>query len=290
MGNRYFAQYLLNKGILTADNAAEILSECRHVTPDITVIALEKGWINDVQAQELARAKNPEMAALDKGIVSASQLDVVHKGEPDLRVRLGQVIWQREMVDLSQLAKLYKDNSGDYCQPVREIFGGLLRENNLDANDYEHIEKYVELFLATLQKIMNMNALLLRTDNYDTHGASYFVYQNMGGALSMAAGCKMSEEILAALASRYSGENIAQADELAIDCVEEFANVLNGLYTVNMSDNSQNMDLDMPCTMKNADPVGGRILHLRVESELGSFMLYLSMNGFMFNDQNRFNW
>ena len=54
MANRYFSQYLLNKGVLAPENAGEMLAKSLHVTPDLSVLALEKGLINSEQALELA--------------------------------------------------------------------------------------------------------------------------------------------------------------------------------------------------------------------------------------------
>ena len=40
MANRYFSQYLLNKGVLAPENAGEMLAKYLHVTPDLSVLFL----------------------------------------------------------------------------------------------------------------------------------------------------------------------------------------------------------------------------------------------------------
>lgn len=290
MGNRHFSQYLLNKGILTADNAGAILAECHHTAPGLSVLALERNFIDAEQSLELSGAGDTAVAALSRNYLTALQLDDLKKEAPNRRACLGQVVLNRKLVDFSGLAKLFKDNDGEYCYPVNEVFEELLQEQGVDADDYEYIRDYVELFLSTLQKFMRTNALIVRANNSDVDDTTYLTYQSMGGALSLTVGCRMTRSVMLAMGSRFGGEHLERVDEMAIDCIEEFCNVLNGLYIVNMSGKSRDMDLDMPRTIENVEPVGDDVFQLRVETELGSFMLYMSMNGFIFNDGKSFKW
>ena len=100
----------------------------------------------------------------------------------------------------------------------------------------------------------------------------------------------MNGDVMLAMAKRFSGEVLTDVDEMAIDCIEEFCNVLNGLYIVNMSGKSQDMDLDMPQTVENGEPGGDSVFQLRVETEFGGFVLYLSMDGFVFEDGKPLHW
>ena len=100
----------------------------------------------------------------------------------------------------------------------------------------------------------------------------------------------MNGDVMLSMAKRFSGEVLTEVDEMAIDCIEEFCNVLNGLYIVNMSGKSQDMDLDMPQTVENGEPGGDNVFQLRVETEFGGFVLYLSMDGFVFEDSKPLRW
>lgn len=51
MTNRQFSQYLLNRGILSSDNAGRVLAKSLHAVPDLAVLALEKGLITPQQAK-----------------------------------------------------------------------------------------------------------------------------------------------------------------------------------------------------------------------------------------------
>ena len=110
MANRYFSQYLLNKGVLAPENAGEMLAKSLHVTPDLSVLALEKGLINSEQALELAEAAGFIRAALGKNYLTALQLDDLKKAVPERSACLGQVLLDEGVVGLSELAKLFEEN------------------------------------------------------------------------------------------------------------------------------------------------------------------------------------
>ena len=79
MANRQFSQYLLNRGILSSDNAGRVLAKSLHVVPDLAVLALEKGLITSQQAKKLLGVKEFVVAALEESYLNALQLDELKK-------------------------------------------------------------------------------------------------------------------------------------------------------------------------------------------------------------------
>ena len=92
MTNRQFSQYLLNRGILSSDNAGRVLAKSLHVVPDLAVLALEKGLITSQQAKKLLGVKEFVVAALEESYLNALQLDELKKAVPDRSACLGQVL------------------------------------------------------------------------------------------------------------------------------------------------------------------------------------------------------
>lgn len=290
MANRYFSQYLLNKGVLTSDNAGRMLAKSLNVTPELSVLALEKGLINSEQALELVAADGFIRAALGRNYLTALQLDDLKKAVPERSACLGQVLLDEGVVDLSELARLFEESAASDCRPVKAAVNDMLQSQNVDSSDYEYIKDYVELFLGALQRFMNTDAVIVRGGNSDGVDTTYLTYQSMGGALRLTVGCRMTGDVMLAMANRFSGEELTSVDEMAVDCLEEFCNVLNGLYIVNMSGKSQDMDLDMPRTVENGEPAGDNVFQLWIETEFGSFVLYLSMDGFVFEGMKSLSW
>lgn len=290
MANRQFSQYLLNSGILSPENAGRILAKSLSATPEPFVLALEKGLITSTQAEELPGGREFMVAALEENYLNALQLDELRKAVPDRSSCLGQVLLDEGIVDLDTLARLFEESKEEECHPVDDVIEAMLEAQNLDAQEYAYIQEYVELFLKAMHKFMHTEALILPNEDLDLVDATYLTYQSMGGALCLTVGCRMTGSVLLAMAARFSGEEHIQVDEVAIDCIEEFCNVINGLYIVNMSGKSHDMDLDMPKTVENGVPAGDNVFALRVETEFGAFMLYISRDGFVLNEKNYFGW
>lgn len=281
MANRYFSQYLLNEGILTPENAGLMLAKSISVEPDLTVVALEKGLIGVDQAIELEGNRFEEVV-LAKKYLTALQLDDLKKAVPERSACLGQVLLNEGIVSLIDLAKLYEASSKAGSQPIMEVVSSLLKSKGMELGEKEHWGDYVELLVGTMQRFMNTDAILLQGGKAAAEAdRTYLVSQSMNGALSMTAGCFMCGSVLLTMANRFSGEELTEVDEMAVDCLEEFCNVLNGLYIVNMSGKNMDMDLDMPRTEEDAVPTGADVLSLQVETEFGSWILYMSDHGFI---------
>lgn len=291
MANRYFSQYLLNKGVFTLDNAGSILARSLDAVPELSVLVLERGLVDAAQALELASCGDFIEAALSKGYLASWQLEDLKDIAPGRRACMGQVLLDEGIVDLPRLAGLFEESSAPECNPVKDVVESMLLAKGIDGgDDYEHIADYVELFLDAMQRFMNKEALILPGEDRDSAGSTYLIYQSMGGDLRLTVGCRLSDDVLLAMASSFSGEPVTVVDELAIDSIEEFCNVVNGLYIVNMSGKGHDMDLDMPRTLKNEEPDVGGVFQLLVETEFGRFVLYMSMDGFVFGRMKELGW
>ncbi len=78
---------------------------------------------------------------------------------------------------------------------------------------------------------------------------NYCVGQRINGALSGIARVDMTEDVAIAFASRYAKMEFDQFDEYVKASIEDFLNLHNGLFTVNMSnDYSIELTLDPPAS------------------------------------------
>ena len=290
MANSKFAQYLLNRGIFTPEEAGSLLKKSSVTVPKISVMALEKGLLDAQQAEKLLRVQDFMVEALDDDCLTALQLDELKKTVPNHRTCLGQVLLDEGLVDLPLLAKLFEESKQESCHPVDEVVNSMLAEKNADIEEYAYICDYVQLFVRAMNRFVDTDALLVRDDSVDLVDSTYLVYQNMGGTKKLTVGCRMTGKELLDMASIFSGEQQTEVNEMALNCIEEFCNVVNGHYIVNMSAKKQDMDLDMPHTVENAVPMGDNVFSLRIETEFGALMLYISEDGFVLNEKNYFGW
>ena len=249
MVNRFFSQYLLNKGILTPENVGSVLAKSLDAVPGKDILHMEVPMYEE-------------------------------------EARLGQVLLDENLLEADKIEKaLLAIRTEDY-QSVDQVVTEMLEAREKDPVEYEHLRHYVELFMGAMQSFLHTDVVIVRDRENDWQNTSYLTYQTMGGALRLTVGCRMTAEVLLAMASRFSDEPQDKVDDMAIDCIEEFCNVVNGHYIVSMSGKNHDMDLDMPKTVENRAPSGDNVFQLRVETEFGGFVMYISMDGFVLDNKD----
>ena len=249
MVNRFFSQYLLNKGILTPENVGSVLAKSLDAVPGKDILHMEVPMYEE-------------------------------------EARLGQVLLDENLLEADKIEKaLLAIRTEDY-QSVDQVVAEMLEAREEDPSEYEHLRRYVELFMGAVQSFLHTDVIIVRDRENDWQNTSYLIYQTMGGALRLTVGFRMTAKVLLAMASRFSDETQDKVDDMAIDCIEEFCSVLNGNYIVSMSDRNHDIDLEMPKTVKNRAPSGDSVFQLRVETEFGGFVMYISMDGFVLDNKD----
>ncbi len=142
--------------------------------------------------------------------------------------------------------------------------------------------EYMELLLDSLQSMAGTQAVLSPVSITEmpwepNHGAS----QALKSAMGFVPGIIATDDVFLELAKRYSQEELPDIDELAVDSVEEFLNVVNGLFTIQLAKEKITAELDLPRSGENVQPVGGDQLRLRVITAFGSFEAVFSADEFI---------
>lgn len=142
--------------------------------------------------------------------------------------------------------------------------------------------QYMELLLDSLQSMAGTQAVLSPVAITDmawepNHGSS----QALKCAEGFVPGVIATDDVFLELARRYSQEELSEIDELAIDSVEEFLNVVNGLFTIQLAKEKITAELGLPLSGENVQPLGREQLRLRVITAFGSFEAVLSEDEFI---------
>ncbi|TYZ23861.1 hypothetical protein [Selenomonas ruminis] len=141
--------------------------------------------------------------------------------------------------------------------------------------------KYVELFIEKMQELTHTFSVVSQ-DLVVTEEPSpaYAVSIRVSGDIDFVGGVIASEPVFLEMARRYSGEEFDRVDDLAIDCCEEFLNVVQGLFSIEMAKRDLEGDLHPPRWKKDVVPQGSRQLRLRVYTSFGSFQIILAVDEF----------
>ena len=180
--------------------------------------------------------------------------------------------------DESSAARLLADDAIDIAPVHTAVLKALGDEYPQEGSWYV---KYVDLLMSALKQQLHTEAVVEdRICQEPEKQPCYATSQRLTGDVSITAGIVASEEVYLRLAERYSEEAFSEMDELTVDCMEEFINVLNGLFSVELGKEKLETDLELPRTGKNVVPGGSRQLCLRVHSAVGSFQIVMAADEF----------
>ena len=180
--------------------------------------------------------------------------------------------------DESSAAKLLADDAMD-INPVRTA---VLRALGSDyPGEEQYYTAYMEMFMAAMKNMLHTEAVVERVPCVtEEEQPCYATSQRLSGDISFVAGLIASEPVYLKLAERYGEEEIPAMDEMAKDCLEEFINVLNGMFSVHLGEQNIETDLDLPRFGQNVIPKGSHQLRLRVHSAVGSFQVVMATDDF----------
>lgn len=284
MGNRYFVQYLLNVGALKADEVQELMAKASKAEPGLPLLAMRKGLLSSAQLSEMNISDEAAFAeeAKDRKLLTVAQIDTLKNEAASSDACFGQALLDAGLADYAKLEALFSeaDEAEEEESPVYAAV--MSRAGDDDAHLYEIYGKYADMFISSVQRFMNTDAVLLPGEAMLDADGTHLVSQSLGGGLVLTPGVMAKNDVFLEMGRRYSGEELEEIDNLAVDCVAEFINVLNGLYIVNLSQLDMDVDLGEPKDAENVLPMATNMLALNVGTEFGSFVLYMAQDEFMF--------
>ena len=195
---------------------------------------------------------------------------------------------REELVDLLRRKSFEAVEAASGSQPVPDehpvmtaVQKAAGKELLLEAEVYG---EYMELFMKSLMEFLEGPAVIeTRAVQPDEMGDIFYaVSQRMDGDVSFVSGIMAEDREFAELASRYSEETFDSArDEVAVDSLEEFLNVVNGVFSIREAAKNEDIDLEVPRHGKLMNPNGNQQLILRVHADFGAFYVVLSSDEFM---------
>lgn len=163
----------------------------------------------------------------------------------------------------------------------------LLAAKSISEIDREitYYADFVELFVASLNRFMHLPSVILPTPipmpTLEQKHGLWGVSQKVTGDVNIVDGILARDRVFLALAGRYAGFELTEMDEDTVDALEEFLNVVNGLYIVELSNRKVDPDLEYPRAAENVVPRGSHQMVLRLYTAVGHFLLILSADAFL---------
>lgn len=281
MSSCYFAQYLLDSGVLKEADVQGVLHRAAAVEPGVALLALENGLVSASQLEALdGKLSDVDFieSALEEHLLTASQISNLRQAAVRKESRLAQLLLDEGVMSLSRLESALQECEALEPNPVEEIVERVLKSRGAEFLDTEIYTEYVDLFFVSLQRFMDTDVVIVSKAGESVDSSrKHLVSQRMTGDLGFAGGVYADEKTLINIARRYSHEDITRLNDMAIDCLSEFINVLNGLYIVNLSKRQMDVDLETPQYREGLmEHDEEALLQFEVLTDFGAFTLAVS--------------
>lgn len=259
MIGQYFVHYLLNRGILSHTQMYEVLEYERSVRVKLGVLAMNAGFMTAAQVQEVHNLqrrydKQFGVLAVESCFLTERQLNLLLESQGQRHHTLIQAVADKGYLSLEQLetyiANYRRENeitdeewrTGRTADPDRTL--RVLLNFSASGEKAETYYSYIALFFRNIVRFLNDNPALIWPQPLElVCPEDWYVTQAIDGDVSFTTGLLMEESVLLEMASRFSGENLTEIDELTLDSVAEFLNVNNGVFSGVLSEAGTEVNL-----------------------------------------------
>lgn len=252
MYTQFFGNFLLNKGILSSEELIRAMEKQASVHLKLGTLAIHEGLLTAPEVDNIViiqthKDKKFGEIAVEEGYLTQEQVDQLLAAQKPDYLLLGQILIESGKLTNSDFENLLSD-----YQSQNEIYDldshthqmslvTKLVDNFCEFKDKETVRiasDYLTLLFNNLVRFIGNDFTpldpVLCMDGYPTN---HCVAQHISGKISIHAAIDTDTSTAVTFASRYAGETFPTFDEYARASVEDFMNLHNGLFNVNMSNN-----------------------------------------------------
>lgn len=227
----------MHAGLMDAKQVDDIIIQQTHEDKKFGDLAVEKGYLSREEVNSLLEVQTPDYLLIgqyfvDNGILSNEQLsDLIHS-------------YQEE----NQLAQL--DEASEQKDNLNELIRNLCLISLADVPS--SVVEYLDLLFHDLIRFIGEDFTPLTPSVCSEYLTTHCSSQVVSGEFSLVSYFDMTEDTAIAFASRYVHEAFTEYDEYVEASLEDFLNLHNGLFSVNVSnDSSVELQLQPPVSMEN---------------------------------------
>ncbi len=241
---QFFGNYLLSRGIVTKEQLMRAMQEVdrviilqTHQDKRFGELAVSQGYLTEQQVIELLRAQTPDFLLLgqflvDDGIFTIEEFqDIIIDYQSE-----------SEIDDFS-----YSDETIDQIHRMIENFF-VLTERALSSNEVS----FIKLLINNLIRFIGDDYTPVSPSPCKEYPTNFCVSQQLIGDFSVRTYIDMPQDACIEFASRYVGEPFQEFDEYVRSSLNDFLNLHNGIFSVNMS-NERSIELELAPPVTETD-------------------------------------
>lgn len=258
MFTQFFGNYLLNSGLVSPEKLSEALGKLSETKLRLGVLAINAGimtaaQVDKVHAEQQKVDKRIGEIMVDMGYATNEQIESLLKTQPSAHLLLGQTLVNDGVMTNTQFENAlnsYKAKMGISDEELnssdlgdfRPLIDKFYNFDNEDNSSY--LNGYIVLLFKNLVRFIGSDFAPLNAEElYDKISRSCLGQEIHGGIKALTL-IDADDDTLIEFASRFSGEHLVQNDDYTRDCINEFLNLHNGLFAVNVS-NETGLEIEL---------------------------------------------
>ncbi|MBQ8568995.1 MAG: chemotaxis protein CheX [Oscillospiraceae bacterium] len=251
MFTQFFGNYLLNKRLVEPQQLAEALSALKTTRVKLGVLAINAGYmtaaqVEKVHAEQQRIDKRIGEIAVDMGFMTLAQVDELFSSQSGTHLLLGQALVDRGAMtnaEFETALNAYKaENSltdSDFKENDNAKIHTVIKEfYRFDGASDELMVEYIDLLFKNIVRFIGDDFTPLNCEKITSYEYTNASIQKINGQFSCTSAIDAEDAAYIAFASRYAGEELDAVDEMADASAGEFLNLHNGLFAVNVSNDS----------------------------------------------------
>lgn len=275
---QFFGGFLLNKGIISTDQLMDAMQKQSTTHIQLGTLAMHASLMTAEQIEEIRISqthtdKRFGELCIDKGYLTPEQVEELLEMQYPKYLLLGQILEEEGVFDQATFYELVKEyisensiNEEDLLLENGETITSLVKDycSDLFSSNKEYLLEYLQLLLNNLTRFIGCDFTLLRpVSRSSAYLTQKFATQEITAPYPMTSILDMSAETAIQFASRYVSEEFTEFDEYVQASMEDFLNLHNGLFNVNISNSyAVELGLEPPVSGESQEISGGSCMYI----------------------------
>ena len=250
MYTQFFGNYLLSNGYVTQEQLFSAMQRQADNHLKLGTLAIHAGYMNasevdDTVIHQTHQDRKFGELAVELGYMTDEQVMELLKEQKPAFLSLGQVLLDDGILsnsDFEQIMNDYRSKNGlvesdiEDSAVVRNLFRNLFASSNVTLS--RNGEMFVELLFNDFIRFIGDDFTLGGIKEATEIPVKCCVKQEIFGDYAIRTYISMEQEVAIAFASRYVKDTFSDYDEYVQASLEDFLNLQNGLFIVNVSNDS----------------------------------------------------
>ena len=255
---QFFGSYLLAHQAVSPDNLIAAISMLADTHIKLGTLAMHMGYMTSSEVDEVCFLQTREdkrfgEIALERNYLFREQLDEIVKAQIPDYLLLGQTLvdmgclsnasLEELMINYENESQLSEEEAADEnTETTTKLLANFFKKSHKEITEFQLM--YLNLIFNNLIRFIGEDFTPLDPVKCEEYEVNYCVTQCVSGPLNFISRIDMPPDIAISFASRYAKMEFTEFDEYVQASLEDFLNLHNGLFSVNMS-NSYSKELQL---------------------------------------------